>query len=160
MVAAISAVAQTTHVHHEEAATVPLQPLAQQVRRIENALEYLGQPLGATDQKRINDAMAEIDETSAVSKIQQVLDKLVLVNVEINPESRVKVERARPSRSWSSPVPACFWSRCRTRRSYAALTVKSPNSGKVYITIERLSRTKDGAHRRRCPRALGRYLHL
>src|SRR5437870_881916 len=93
MAAAVAALAQTTHVHHEEAATVPLQPLAQQVRRIENALEYLGQPLGATEQKQINDAIAESDEASAVQKIQQVLDKLVLVRIEINPEGRVKVEQ-------------------------------------------------------------------
>ena len=93
MAAAFSAFAQTAHVHQEQASAVPLQPLAQQVRRIEGALEYLGQPLSATEQQGINEAVADADETSAVHKIEQLLDKLVLVNIEINPESRVKVEQ-------------------------------------------------------------------
>ena len=89
---AVPVLAQTTHVHRDEPVTVPLQPLAQQVRRIENALDYLGQPLSAADQKRINDAVADSTDAAAVHQIQQTLDKLVLVNVEINPEGRVKVE--------------------------------------------------------------------
>ncbi|HKI16749.1 MAG TPA: CehA/McbA family metallohydrolase, partial [Isosphaeraceae bacterium] len=133
--AAVAAVAQTTHVHHEETATVPLQPLAQQVRRIENALEYLGQPLGAADQKRINDAIAETDDVSAVSQIQQVLDKLVLVNVEINPEGRVKVDQGPAKPELVESGTRLFLVKVSNQAKLrSALTVKSPNNGKVYVT--------------------------
>ena len=73
-------------------ANVPLQPLAQQARRIETALDYLGQPLQARDHQEINDAVASLDEEDAVRKLQTTLDKYVLAFVEISPESRVKVE--------------------------------------------------------------------
>src|SRR2546430_8471983 len=49
-------------------APVPLQPLAQQVRRLETALNYLGQPLLAADQKEIDNAIAEPDEIAAVDR--------------------------------------------------------------------------------------------
>jgi hypothetical protein len=131
----VAAAAQTTHVHHEEAVAVPLQPLAQQVRRIENALEYLGQPLSAADQKRINDAVAEADEAAAVHKIQEVLDKLVLVNVEINPEGRVKVEQGPAKPELVESGTRLFLIKVSNQAKLrSALTVKSPNNGKVYIT--------------------------
>ena len=71
---------------------VPLQPLAQQVRRLESALRYLGQPLPAADHLAINDAVALADETAAAARLQAVLDRHVLATVRINPESRVSVE--------------------------------------------------------------------
>src|SRR5687767_9865453 len=45
---------------------VPLQPLAQQVRQLEDALNYLGQPLTADEHKRINEAIANADQAAAV----------------------------------------------------------------------------------------------
>src|SRR5262249_35004449 len=91
-----SALAQQ-HVH-SDAPAVPLQPLAQQVRQLEEALVYLGQPLSTADHRRINDAIAKSDEAAAVGDIQAALDPYVLINVDINPEGRVKVEQgaARP----------------------------------------------------------------
>ena len=72
-------------------APVPLQPLAQHVRRLETALAYLGQPLLDPDQKEINAAIGDSDEIAAVNLLERVLDKYALATVEINPESRVKV---------------------------------------------------------------------
>ena len=57
---------------------VPIQPLALHVRQVEDALEYLGQPLPRDDQKAINDAIGQADETKAVAQIEGVLDKYVL----------------------------------------------------------------------------------
>ena len=74
-------------------AAVPLQPLAQQARRIEMALSYLGQPLLPADQREINDAVADSDEIAAVKRLERVLDKYTLAVVEINPEGRVKAEQ-------------------------------------------------------------------
>src|SRR5882672_795026 len=85
-----AAMAQQPLVTH---APVPLQPLAQQVRRLETALNYLGQPLLAADQKDIDNAIADTDEIAAVKRLERTLDKYALALVEINPEGRVKVEQ-------------------------------------------------------------------
>jgi hypothetical protein len=71
---------------------VALQPFAQQVRQVESALAYLGQPLSEPDQDAINRAIANSDEAAAVASLEQILDKYVLAIVDINPESRVKVQ--------------------------------------------------------------------
>ena len=67
--------------------------MAQQVRRLETALAYLGQPLLDADQKEINAAIADPDEIAAVNRLERALDKYALATIEINPESRVKVEQ-------------------------------------------------------------------
>src|SRR4029453_7520599 len=72
--------------------SVPLQPLSQQVRRLETALRFLGQPFPAAEQQAINDAIALTDERAAVERLQHILDQYVLARVHINPESRVRVE--------------------------------------------------------------------
>ena len=81
--AAVSGTAQTR---------VPLQPFAQQVRQVETTLGYLGEPLSQKDQDAINEAIATTDETAAVAQLEQVLDKYALAIVDINPESRVRVQ--------------------------------------------------------------------
>src|SRR5437899_2046593 len=48
---------QAAHQHPQPAPAVPLQPLAQHVRRLEDALNYLGQPLSASEHRRINAAI-------------------------------------------------------------------------------------------------------
>ena len=58
-------------------ATVPLQPLAQQVRQLEEALNYLGQPLPA-EHRQINDAIGKPDEAAAVAALETVLDRHAL----------------------------------------------------------------------------------
>src|SRR5258708_3728381 len=125
---------EPAHHHDENSATVPLQPLAQQVRRIEGALDYLGQPLSAADHKRINDAVADPDEASAVHKIVQLLDHYVLVSIEINPEGRVKVEQGAAKPELVEGGTRLFLVKVVNQaRLRSALTVKSPSSGKVYI---------------------------
>src|SRR5215469_4727722 len=64
---------------------VALQPLARQVQQLETTLAYLGQPLTQRDHEAIQRAVADSGETSAVSRLQQILDKYVLAIVEINP---------------------------------------------------------------------------
>lgn len=71
---------------------VPLQPFAQQIRQVETTLAYLGQPLAQSDREAINHAMANHEEGTAIAQLQQILDKYALAIVDINPESRVKVE--------------------------------------------------------------------
>ena len=71
---------------------VPLQPLAQQAHQMENAMAYLGQPFSAEEISKIDQAVAEPNESKAVERLQNVLDAHVLAVVQINAESRVKVE--------------------------------------------------------------------
>src|ERR1700682_1295687 len=86
------AAAQETAHQHSPAAPVPLQPLAQQVRQLGEALNYLGQPLPGADQRRIHEAIATPDEAAAGRLLEAILDTHVLLSVNITPESRVKVE--------------------------------------------------------------------
>ena len=66
--------------------SVDPQPLAAQVLRLIEALQFLGEPLSAEE-------TAELKQpATAVAEIQKILDRHCLVAVEINPESRVKVQ--------------------------------------------------------------------
>ena len=71
---------------------VPLQPLAQQVRQVETSLAYLGQPLAQNDGEAINQAIGNTNEAAAIERLEQILDKYALAIVDINAESRVKVQ--------------------------------------------------------------------
>ena len=64
------------------------QPLAAQIKRVTEALEYVGAPLSSAERQALDTAMAKNDET-AVAEIQRVLDPHCLVSVDINPEMRV-----------------------------------------------------------------------
>jgi hypothetical protein len=114
--------------------TVPLQPLAQQVRRLETALAYLGQPLPAADRKAFDDAIAMSDEAAGVSRLQEVLDRYVLATIHINPESRVKVEQGAARPELLQGGTRLFLVKVVNEAGVTApLTVQSPNSGRVFI---------------------------
>lgn len=111
-------------------AQVDLQPLAQQTRRLEQALQYLGQPLPKAASEAINRAMAMDDEQHAVGEIQRVLDQYVLIEVEINPESRVKVRQAVAKPELIEQGTRLFLVKVLNQAGVTApLRVLSPNSG-------------------------------
>ena len=113
---------------------VPLQPLAQQTRRLEAALGYLGQPLPPADRSAINDAIAMSDEPAAVARLQEVLDRHVLAGVHISPESRVKVAQGSARPELVQGGTRLFLVKVLNDAHVTApLTVQSPNSGRVYI---------------------------
>src|SRR5581483_7356196 len=70
---------------------VEFQPLAAQAERVADALEITGEPLPPAERRDLKSA-------KTVADIQKVLDRHCLVGVNINPESRVKVQEgpARP----------------------------------------------------------------
>jgi hypothetical protein len=70
---------------------VELQPLVAQVRRLIEAADYLGSPLSAADNAKLEAAFKESGADEASEAIQRVLDGYCLFGVNINPESRVKV---------------------------------------------------------------------
>src|SRR5215470_12942915 len=70
---------------------VEAQPLIAQVRRVIEAMDYLGAPISATDRQALQNAIDQTDAARAIAEIQNVLDNYCLFDVGINPESRVKV---------------------------------------------------------------------
>ncbi len=123
--------AATVHVQPE--AVVPLQPLAQHVRTLSNALAYAGQPLPDEELKRIDEALAQTDQQHAVSMLQDVLDRHALVVVEINPESRVKVTRGPAKADIVEGGTRLFLVKVLNFAGVTAqLAVESPNSLPVY----------------------------
>ncbi|HZO88671.1 MAG TPA: CehA/McbA family metallohydrolase [Chthonomonadaceae bacterium] len=77
---------------------VAAQPLAAQVNRLVQALDYLGSPLPEKTRAALRRAVAETDDARLVQAVQAALDPYCLLMVDINPESRVKVMQgpARP----------------------------------------------------------------
>ena len=65
------------------------QPLAANVNRLIETLEFLGAPLSAEVKKTLRDAMRARD----ANRLQEALDAEALFVVEINPETRVKARR-------------------------------------------------------------------
>jgi hypothetical protein len=113
---------------------VALQPLAQQVRRLEDTLNFVGQPLPAKTQEAIDRAIGGADEKAAVEALQQALDPLVLATVDINAESRVKVERGAADATLAQGGSRFFLIKVLNGAGVTApLTATSPNSGRVFV---------------------------
>jgi len=72
---------------------VDRQPLASQVERLIEALHYVGEPPSREDELRLYEAIALEDGAAAVEAIQRLLASYTLLEVQINPEGRVSVER-------------------------------------------------------------------
>jgi hypothetical protein len=111
---------------------VEYQPLASQVRRVDEALDYLGQPLSDETKARIDSAVSAIATTTAVATaraLQVALDPYCLVGVEIESERRVKVAPgpARPElvqHGWRVFLVKVH----NAARVTAPLAVNSPNA--------------------------------
>ena len=117
----------------EGVGALELQPLAAQARRVAEALELLGEPLGAADVRALELASEDKDEARAVASIERVLDRRALVHVQISPESRVSVTRGAAravlvERGWR-----CFLVKVRNEAGVTAqLRASSPQALPVY----------------------------
>src|SRR6188474_2032118 len=119
---------------HPTVEPVALQPLAQQARRVQIALAFLGQPLPSPDRQAIDDAIAMTDEPAAVARLQQILDRYVIARVHINPESRVKVEQGDAKPELVQAGTRLFLVKVINEGGVRApLAVQSPNSERVYV---------------------------
>jgi hypothetical protein len=114
-------------------AAVDLQPLLSQVRRLVDALEYLGEPLGDTDRGRIDAAGSLTDTVRAVDEIQQILDPHCLLSIRINPESRISVDRAAAPARLVEQGWRAYLVKVRNEAGVTgALTMESPQARPVY----------------------------
>lgn len=73
---------------------VELQPLGAQVKRVIDALDFVGNPLPKADRAEIDAAMKNQDKKQAVVAIQNVLDKQCLAYVRIG-DGKVEVQAGR-----------------------------------------------------------------
>jgi hypothetical protein len=110
-----------------------LQPLMAEVRRLVEAMAYLGEPFSEADRTRLDAAANMGDEARAVAEIQRILDPKCLLVVRINPESRVSVERgAAPARLVERGWRA-FLMKVRNEAGVTgALDAESPQARPVY----------------------------
>src|SRR3984885_14580608 len=113
---------------------VPIQPLAQQARRLQAALEFLGQPFPRSTHDALNKALAEHEDQTAANSLQLALDPFVLALVDINAESRVKVQRGPADAALVQGGSRFFLVKVINRAGVTSpLVATSPNSGNVYI---------------------------
>ena len=113
---------------------VSLQPFAQQVRQVETTLAYLGQPLSADDHEVIDQAVADADEVAAVVRLEQTLDKYTLAIVEINPESRVKVQPGAAKPELVEAGTRIFLVKVVNKAGVTArLVAESPNAQPIFV---------------------------
>ncbi|MEP7340766.1 MAG: CehA/McbA family metallohydrolase [Acidobacteriota bacterium] len=114
-------------------AQVEIQPLAAQVKRLVETLDYLGAPISTADKQALERAASQTDAVRARREIQDVLDRYCLLDVHINPESRVKVApgAAKPElveQGWRT-----FLVKVRNEAGVTAqLKAESPNALKVF----------------------------
>jgi hypothetical protein len=123
--AAISGAAQTK---------ISLQPFAQHVRQVETTLAYLGQPLTQKDHEAINLAIAEADEAAAVRRLEQILDNYTLAIVDINPESRVKVQAGAAKAELVESGTRIFLVKVLNKAGVTSrLGAESPNAAAIFV---------------------------
>ncbi len=105
------------------------QPLAANAERLLDALQFLGAPLPAATSEALKTAAKDRD----ARKIQELLDPHVLLQVSINPESRVKVARgpAAATLQQGGPVPVLV-KVINEGTVKKALHIRSPQAGPIY----------------------------
>jgi hypothetical protein len=143
--------------HGSQAAAPPVvekvefQPLAAQVKRVVETLNYLGAPLPAADR-------AALEKATTVQEIQRVLDRHCLLLVNINPEQRVKVAPgpaapALDENGWRSFLVKV----ANEAGTTAELKVESPNAAPIYRQSTGSPRPKETVRKEDVP---GRWLDL
>lgn len=116
--------------------TVEFQPLAAQTARVLQALEVVGEPMPAADAAALQKLLAAPNggKTQA-AEIQKILDRHVLVGIEINPESRVKVQQGAAAAKLTEQGWRTFLVKVANQAGITAvLAVDSPNSGQLANT--------------------------
>ncbi len=112
------------------------QPLASNVQRLVQALEFLGAPLPI----EMTNALQAAGRARDAHKIQQLLDRQVLFVVRLNPEVRVKVTRGpAPAVLQQSGFTPFLVKVVNESTATQPLRITSPQSGPVYAGVAKLS---------------------
>ena len=111
-------------------AGVELQPLSAQVERVAQSLEMLGEPLPAT-------VVASLRAAKKVDEIQKILDRYCLAGININPESRVKVQQGEAKAELVEQGWRSFLVKVHNEAGVtAALEAQSPNAIRLHGSPE------------------------
>ncbi|MEO2049462.1 MAG: CehA/McbA family metallohydrolase [Pirellulales bacterium] len=111
---------------------IDFQPVGVHVQRLREALDYLGEPLSEKQVESLKNASLAEDDATGLKLIQEALDPLCLLDVQINPESRVKVIPGPASRRLVQNGWSVFLIKIRNKAGVtAALKVASPQAMKV-----------------------------
>jgi hypothetical protein len=118
------------------AVAVEAQPLAANIQRVVEALEFLGAPLSAD----LRADLTKAGRARNATKLQELLDARVLVTVHINPEARVRVARGSAGavlqQAGYTPVLVKI---INEGGGTQRLRIGSPQSGPVYAGMAKLS---------------------
>ena len=114
-------------------AKVESQPLIAATERLVQALEYVGSPLGAEERNALAAALKVEVDADCTEAVQKVLDKLCLVGVSINPESRVSLVEGPAQRELVQQGWRTFLVKVHNEAGVTApLVPESPNLLPVY----------------------------
>lgn len=119
---------------------VEAQPLAANVQRLAQALEYLGAPLS----KSLQQDLFEAGQSRNGDKLQKLLDPNVLITVHINPEARVKATRAAaPAVLQQGGYTPVIVKVLNESTGTQQLRIGSPQAGPVYAGVAKLSMERE-----------------
>ncbi len=105
---------------------VEMQPLAAQVERVTQSLEMLGEPLPAG-------VVASLRDAKKVDELQKIIDKYCLAGININPESRVKVQQGEAKAELVQQGWRSFLIKVHNEAGVtAALDAHSPNAIRLH----------------------------
>jgi len=117
------------------AVKVEFQPLAAQAKRIVETLDHLGAPLKDADRKAVLNAANSMADEAGAAVIQSVFDRYSLIEIQINPESRVKVAAGKAKPELVEQGWRTFLVKVTNEAGVTApLNVKSPNAGRLANT--------------------------
>ena len=112
------------------------QPLGANVERVIQALDYLGTPLPP----ELRRDLIAAGQARDASRLQQLLDRRVLLLVHVNPETRVKVARGpAPAVLQQAGYTAVLIKVVNESSSTQPLRLGSPQAGPVYAGMSRLA---------------------
>ena len=111
---------------------VEWQPLSAQVRRVMEAMDYLGSPFDAETQKALDAALQGAGSEASSERVQEILDAHCLLLASINPESRVKITRGRAPAELVAGGWREFLVKVQNEAGVTArLRAQSPNAGRL-----------------------------
>ena len=126
--------------HGRAAALAPVaveaQPLAANVQRVAEALDYLGAPWPAD----LRADLTRAGQARDAKRLQELLDPHVLLTVHINPEARVKVARgSAPAVLQQAGYTPVIVKIVNESAGMQRLRIGSPQAGPVYAGMSRLA---------------------
>ncbi len=116
-------------------AKVEFQPFAAQAIRVLQSLDLLGEPMAAADAAELRRIAGGTGGAAEVQRMQAILDKHCLVGVNINPESRVKVQQGAAAPELVEQGWRAFLVKVHNEAGVTAvLAIDSPNMGQLANT--------------------------